>query len=303
MQAQNAQAVEFFGDFLYWQATEPVDWTLNTNRLPADQFVDYHTVKYDFEPGFRIGIGQEGDWDTHLYYTNIHISSEDSISGNLTPAFLGGKLSLSDAPAPTPPYYDQGGVKAVIDYHVVDWDFGKRFQPCESLSVRPLIGLKAGSIHQTFDSEFQGEWPALSLSRSLTEHMENRFWGIGPKIGLENTWNGGRTESYRIRYMANFYTAYLLGHWNLKDVTDIASIDSGVTKKYQRVIPLDDRNFGAITFRALVGIHFRYRRWTAVVGYEINDWLNQCQIFDDATGPHNNDLILQGLTVRMQYKF
>ena len=40
-----------------------------------------------------------------------------------------------------------------------------------------------------------------------------------------------------------------------------------------------------------------------MAGYEINDWLNQCQIFDDATGPHNNDLILQGLTVSFGCSF
>jgi hypothetical protein len=45
------------------------------------------------------------------------------------------------------------------------------------------------------------------------------------------------------------------------------------------------------------------RNWNSAVGYEFNDWLNQCQIFDDATGPHNNDLIVQGLSVRAGYRF
>lgn len=36
--------------------------------------------------------------------------------------------------------------------------------------------------------------------------------------------------------------------------------------------------------------------------YEINDWFEQFQIFDDATGAHNNDLILQGLTVQLAYR-
>ena len=56
-----------------------------------------------------------------------------------------------------------------------------------------------------------------------------------------------------------------------------------------------------MAFQAVLGINLKFRSWSATVGYEINDWLNQCQLFDDATGPHNNDLILQGLTLNVGY--
>jgi hypothetical protein len=51
------------------------------------------------------------------------------------------------------------------------------------------------------------------------------------------------------------------------------------------------------------GVEGRENPSQAPAGFELNDWLNQCQIFDDATGPHNNDLIFQGLTVNMGCKF
>ena len=53
----------------------------------------------------------------------------------------------------------------------------------------------------------------------------------------------------------------------------------------------------------MIGLNFNYRNWNATAGYEFNDWLNQCQIFDDATGPHNNDLIVQGLSIRVSYSY
>ncbi|MDZ7616407.1 MAG: hypothetical protein U1E05_05340, partial [Patescibacteria group bacterium] len=37
--AQRASALDVFADLLYWRATEPVDWVLNTNRLPTNQFI------------------------------------------------------------------------------------------------------------------------------------------------------------------------------------------------------------------------------------------------------------------------
>lgn len=294
-----APAFEVFADFLYWRATEPVDWVLDTNRQPTNQFVAYETIDFDLAPGFRAGIELDETWGTRLYYTRFHTTTEDSASGNLTPAFLGGKLALSDAPASTPPYFDEGRVQAVIDYNVLDCDFGRRFHPLPSLQLRPVLGIRGAWINQQFDSEFQD----LSVSKRISEHMENNFWGIGPKLGIENAWNVRRGEAFRVDLMANFYTAYLLGHWAVQDATRLTASHHSQTIRSERVIPIRDRDFGALTFQVLVGVRLEYGRWSAMAGYEINDWLNQCQIFDDATGPHNNDLLLQGLTASVRCRF
>jgi hypothetical protein len=99
--------------------------------------------------------------------------------------------------------------------------------------------------------------------------------------------------------VANFYAAYLLGHWDISDVTQLTA--PGVHSR--RTIPIDGRDFGALAFQAVVGIRLECGRFSAMAGWEINDWLNQCQIFDDATGPHNNDLLLQGLVVNATCRF
>ncbi len=292
---EKAPAMEVFADFLHWRATQPVDWVLNTNRLPSDQFVAYETIDFDFESGFRAGVGLEGPWDAKSYYTRFHTATSDSASGNLTPAFMGGKMALSDDPASSPPYFDSGQVRSVIDYNMVDCDFGRQFNPLPSLQMRPIFGLRAGWIDQTFDAEFHD----VSVSKSIREHIQNDFWGIGPKIGLENAWTVWDGEACRIHCVANFYTAYLLGHWSIRDVTHLTAPQV----QSERVVPINDRDFGALTFQAVVGVHLEYGCWSAMAGYEINDWLNQCQIFDDATGPHNNDLLLQGLVVNVGCRF
>jgi len=38
-------------------------------------------------------------------------------------------------------------------------------------------------------------------------------------------------------------------------------------------------------------------------GYEIQDWLNHFQVFTDASGTENADLILQGLTIDVRFDF
>jgi len=287
--------MEVFAEFLHWRATEPVDWTLNTNRLPSDQFVAYDTINFEVEPGFRAGAQFEGPLGATFYYTRFHTSARHSASGNLTPAFMGGKLALSDTPASSPPYFDDGQVSATIDYNMFDLDFGRPFQPLPSLQMRPVVGLRAGWINQTFAAEFQD----TSVSKAISEHIENNFWGIGPKIGIENAWTLHAGRKCRVRGVANFHAAYLLGHWTINDVTQLTA--PGV--RSQRALPIDDRDFGAVAFQAVVGLQLESGCWSAMAGYEINDWLNQCQIFDDATGPHNNDLLLQGLVVKGSCRF
>jgi hypothetical protein len=109
-------------------------------------------------------------------------------------------------------------------------------------------------------------------------------------------WRGQRAK---LDLTMNFYTAYLMGFWTINDIATNATDQSTTTQ----VVPIADRHFGALMFQAMLGLHLNYRNWNATAGYEINDWLNQCQMFDDATGPHNNDLIVQGLSVRISYVF
>jgi hypothetical protein len=292
-----ALALEFFGDVLYWQATEPVDWAMNTNRSSTDQFVAFKTLDFDFATGFRVGVGVERDWGAKLYYTRFYNDTEDSATGYVTPNFLGSRLNV---PKQEPPYYESGNIEAAIDYNVLDLDLSKSFCPSERWQLRPVLGLRGAWINQTYDTEFRGTWQnAAILWQTSNEHIENKFWGIGPKLGIENTLNLWRGQECKVDLAMNFYAAYLLGFWNIHDSATNTNNQGETTQ----VVPIDNRDFGALAFQAMIGLHVNYRNWNATAGYEFNDWLNQCQIFDDATGPHNNDLIVQGLSARLSYSF
>lgn len=297
-----ADAGEFFAEALYWKATEPVDWVLDTNRNPANQYVDYRTINYDFSPGFRIGARHDGEWNAQLAFTHFGTTGSDSASGDLTAAFLGGKEAQPPAPQL---YFQTGQVESKIDYNIFDLDFGPRFQPSDSLTLRPVAGLRGGWIHQSIVSGFQADYPGATapMRQQMTETMRNNFWGLGPKVGVEAAWNFWHEDELRISGITNFYAAYLAGQWEVSDVTSIATTENGVTTPSTKIIQVPTRDFGAVAFQAILGVQLHYGRWSATVGYELNDWLNQCQIFDDATGPHNNDLILQGLNLRASYDF
>lgn len=300
--ASRAAALEFFSDFLFWKATETVDWTLDQNSNPANQFVAYHSIEYDFNPGLRIGVLHEEETDVRFTYTGFRTSTCDSAAGQLTGAFLGAKMN--QPPAPTN-YFDEGKVAAEIDYHMFDFDLGRRFQPTESLRIRPVVGLRAGWIDQRIDTQFDAIYVhgGSPLHRQVNEAMTNDFWGIGPKLGLENGLNLYRGEQAELGLNVNFYAAYLIGHWDVDDSTRIADEQNGGTTVSHYVVAVESREFGALAFQAIAGLSLRYGRWSGALGYELNDWLNQGQFFDDATGPHNNDLLLQGLNARLGCSF
>lgn len=287
-------APEIFLDALYWRATETVDWALTNNLTTPNQNITYKTTSFNFKPGFRVGVGYESAWDTKFYYTRYHTNATNSASGNLTSAFLGGKLAQTcfegALPAPCASYFFQSGnVNFTIDFNMIDWDFSKRFYPTNALMLRPLIGLEGGWINQSVNTSFQN--PV-----TLAENVTNNFSGVGPKVGIETKFTFLRSHDYQFNLIADFTTAYLWGHWNIKDVLN--------DNQPQTInIEAKNRNFGSLAVHALMGANLDYKCFSMKLGYEINDWFNQCQIFDDGTGAHNNDLILQGITLRLAYNF
>nr|WP_261361787.1 Lpg1974 family pore-forming outer membrane protein [Aeoliella straminimaris] len=300
--AHPVRGAEFFGELLYWKATEPVDWVLNADPSPANQFVDYVSTDYDFVPGFRLGATLAGHWEPQIAWTHFETSTDDSIAGDLTAAFLGGKDSQPPAPKL---YFDTGQLAASIDYDMIDLDVGKSYEVVPSMVVRPVVGLRGGTLRQSFITAFQTSYTheAVASQRNVVETAESNFWGIGPKMGVDSHVALYRSRLVEVNLQAGFFAAYLLGDWDLPDVTRITQTDDGVATDSTQTIKLASRDFGSLAFQAMVGMNFRAGHWSGAVGYELNDWLNQCQVFTDATGPQNNDLLLQGLNVRLAYEF
>jgi hypothetical protein len=279
-----AHASDIFIEPLYWRITQPIDWVYFNSATTPSQTIAYQTTTFHFTPGFRVGANfTQTNWDSSLYYTQYSAKTADTAQGNLVSGLLGSKLVQASA---TPTFfYTAGHVQSSIDYHMLDWNIGKCFAATEKLSLHPVIGLEGGVVNQSLDSYLQG-------STSATENVKQRFKGLGPKIGIESTIN----LLQHVNLVANFYSAYLLGYWEITDKlhTNLASnVD----------IDVANRNLGTMSLQGLLGLQWNYKQFSVRAGYEITDWFNECQIFDDATGAHDNDLILQGLSLKISYRF
>lgn len=290
--SSGAQAFDVFFDALYWQATETVDWVLINDTNIPNQNIHYQSKDFKYAPGFRVGVNFkdiwncESAWDSKFSYTRYHTKATDSASGNLVSTFLGGKLVQAGL---APFFYQTGQINFTINFNMFDWDLNKNICVTDSLVLRPAIGLKGGSIKQKVITSFQGPI-------SIVETVKNNFRGIGPKAGIGSQWSLCRHNDYLLSIFSDVSTSFLWGKWAIQDITH----DSASTTVRVRD---GKRKFGAFTLQGILGINLDYRCFSAKLGYEISDWFNQYQVLDDGTGGHSNDLILQGITLRLSYDF
>lgn len=274
-------AVDFYAEALYWQASETIDWALTNNLSVPNQIIAYKTIDFNFAPGFRIGAGlQKNDWNARVFYSRYNVHAQDATSGNVISAFMPSKFVEK--------FYQTAQVNFTIDYNMFDLDLYKNLQVGESLLLNPLIGFKGGAINQRVNTGYQGDVAVL-------ERVTNDFTGFGPKIGVESQWAFYNKNNVYYSLIADFATSYMWGKWSIYDtLTRNDSAEIGA-------VNVGKRDLGAMSLQGLVGINIDYKNYSVKFGYEVSDWFNQFQVFDNATGTHSNDLVLQGATLAFKY--
>ncbi len=276
-----AHAVDFYADALYWQASETVDWALTNNRSVPNHIISYKTIDFNFAPGFRVGAGfQNKDWNSRFLYTRYNVRANASTQGNVVSAFMASKfISL---------FYNTAQVDFSIDFNTFDADLYKTIHVGDSLILNPIIGLRGGWINQTVKASYQ-------TSFNVVETTTNNFSGFGPKVGIDSRWDFYKKNDYQYSLLADFSGSFMWGKWSINDVL---TQSNSLQLSYVNV---GKRDFGALAVQVFIGINLDYKNYALKFGYEVADWFNQYQAFDNATGGHSNDLILQGLTVGFNY--
>lgn len=291
--------IDIFANALYWYTSESIDWAFTIAPAGNHEKSVYKTITFPWDPGFRVGLGYNmlhDQWDTQLTYTRFHTHASDHDSGLITSAFLAARLSLLEP-------FRTGKVNFNIHYNMFDWDLGRSFLVSKSLSFRPFIGAKGGWINQMIHLKFTiPNFAGLGVLYRSSEKVKNNFRGGGPKGGVNGKWILGNVDRHVFSLVGNFAGAFMWGNWTLKD----EFIDSLST---QTSIPMGNRNFGALMVQALLGFGWDFNfdknrsHFALKVEYEIQDWLNQFQVFSNASGTQNNDLVFQGLTVDLRFDF
>lgn len=293
-----------FGDALYWYTSEVAEWAITYLTSGNSETATFQGVSFDWAPGFRVGFGanlEHDQWDTQIYYTWFDSSAADHIdsgSGAIESDYLG------------PVVADLGTFQTAqmnwrLHLNIIDWDIGRSFFVSKDLLFRPFFGVKWGWIHQAIHTSWQNpEFDFLGVPILLTadDNLKNNFFGGGPKGGVQGKWIVGHVQRHYFSLIGDFGAAYMWGNWKIKD----HFIDSLVTNVTTSV---GNRSFGSLMVQALMGFGWDFNfsdetsHFAMKLGYEIQDWIDQYQLFDHFTGTNSSDLILQGLTAEFRFDF
>ncbi len=280
-------------DVLYWHATENIAWAQTLHGPTPPSAGDFNSASFGWDPGIRAGLGynlNHDAWDTQLYYTWFRTSTSDTIplnSGDVSSIFIGAFVSATS-------FYKTASLKWNILFNMFDWDLGRNFFVSDRLSFRPFLGIKGGWIHQSLNTHWENpDFTVLHLFNSAEENLKNNFWGVGPKMGVNGKWNFVQRCRNSFGLFGDFQGAFLWGHWSFKDFFH---------NTLSQTIPalFEPKDLGTLMFGVLMGFSWdaAFNRdrshFTARLGYEIQDWLNQYQIFEAANGPNKKSLFLQG---------
>ncbi len=215
---------EASADFLYWKPEQPdLPFAfVNTNSGNEDiGFIQY--INFDWSPGVRVGLGWDTDydgWNVNANWTWMRNKSDttvDFVTANTDPATVSNDFRGVHIPSlyiktnsdgmTTVDNISFGSAKASwkLLYNMFDLGLSKPYSVSRKLDLTPSIGVQGGWISRHLDLFYnlepfaEGNW---------NQNEETKYWGVGPKFGLNTDWKLGNCG---FELFGNFASALLFG--------------------------------------------------------------------------------------------
>ncbi|MGC1878079.1 MAG: Lpg1974 family pore-forming outer membrane protein [Rhabdochlamydiaceae bacterium] len=276
------------------------EWLYWRTREEGMEFVTAKRIKFDFQSGFRVGLGVHlpyDYWDIYVNYTRFNPRGSKSAHGSFYPLFL-----FQGAGAPQGPSVDEGHARWKIEFQSADVEIGRSFYVAKTLAFRPFFGLKGAWIDQDAHIRYAGGF--IPVGQTFHTYFKNDFKGAGPLIGIESNWLIGSGFSF----FGDFAAALIAGHFHNKQ------------KQHQlggaEVVDLNnDFNLVGPTVQLVAGLAWdcNFNRdqchFGLSAGFESQYWWgqNQTEQFTDKDFPiyvrEKGDLAFYGLTLRGRFDF
>lgn len=347
------------GSFIYWQAYEDgLEYALTENANERHAPIIFgitdtnggytlsgaykdKTPEFKWDPGFKLGVGvvfgDRDEWDLFLNWTWLKSKANGSLT---TPqpliqdlAFAFSDIAESVHKIDIIPSWGNtalGGPAAsarshwLMHYNTIDLELGRNFFISKNVTLRPHIGLRAATIHQSvkanYDSIFNSiEWvdagvPLGDAFRTFSNNDrfkgKNDFDGVGLRGGFDTNWNflenfafygklSGAILYGRFDVHENFKSD---GTFSVVDFTEAAGVSFNLTNAYDLTI---DDNYHRIrsTLQAAFGFTWHTgfnddkQHLFISLGYEFNEWFQQNELRELIVAPTPNSLLIPDDTV------
>lgn len=197
---------DIWAAFTYWHISQ--EGMEAARRLPT---VNVNggllTPDFDWEPGFKVGIGfntDYDDWTAALEYTWVRSKTSSTSFANADNPYFSNNWSIPARPDSLV-INDATSVSTSWRLHLdrLDLTFARPYYQGKRLTVTPFGGLRGQWIRQRYSVDLAGgEFDADVTARSHS-------WAVGPVVGANTHWLMGC--GFRLEGVANgsiLYTRY-----------------------------------------------------------------------------------------------
>src|SRR3989344_299874 len=301
-----------FADFLWWQAGEEQGIRYAFNN--SSEILDHGsivTLDTSSDPGVRLGVGynlNHDQWDLVGYWTYYHNSSTDSLSVPTNDVNLGLiPIFLNAVP------FNVGFIKTVwkLNYNAFNVDLGRAFYVSNALALRPYISSETVWIHRWFAADAKSQNPGLPLLAIDTPgkyRTRIKYWGTGPRLGMNTKWYFGGTKFH---FLSNLAFSLLYGKGKSHAMTSQAV--NGIPD--QTGVDLSEECWAVVPHMQLM-LALGWEKCFCndqfftnfFVGWELNEFWHLASImlpsgFSAASTSSGESIYMQGLTARIQCEF
>ncbi len=298
-------------EFLYWTVRQDNlafattgEMTSGT-RTPASEKGRTFYPNRRMSPGFRVGLGllfSHDGWDVYGAYTwhRTRKTKRSVVPTGKKTLFEGAYLIAAEGRELT----EMSG-KWDHDFNVLDLEFGRNFYISCYLKLRPFVGLKGTWQDQDMEVRSLEINPAISPipNTAGTGEYDLQYWGIGPRIGLDTSWQFFRCFSL----IGEVAATALWGRFESKSFV----YEENTTMNLFNVFENLEAKFHSINpvLEFLLGL--RLESWFCCdkyhvaldAGWEVQWWGGQNQFLASQGQTKWGDLNIQGLTIKLRLDF
>lgn len=278
-------------DLLYWKPQ------VNGLTFATSHDKSLHP-KFVYSEGFRFiyDCGLCGTPDRiELCYTHFHSHADSCKQGQLLPTWI------------HPTFTKEGTVsKARAHWRVhlglLDLLLHTSWQLGPSVQLRPSLGMRSAWVRQKLYLTYAGG--SLFANAEDELHMKNKFWGLGPTMGVEGRWTcyAGLAIDARVR------GSLLRGNWYVhqdEDATTPPLQRVQLFDRFKRDLPIAEGALGASYDVALHKVRLSLALlWELLFFWDQNQLLHFLNADSIASFAGNQgDLSVQGYTLRIHLAF